>query len=107
MNEYGGCESLLLIIGELLYKNQLLRQAVASRDETIDRITRHLTSAKVAACSCGAGSQLAWIRDGLKLRGPDSAKPGNSNFREPGEVVPRTTATSVDSIAPSPGPAEK
>ena len=78
--KYGNCDSLLLVIGELVYKNQLLRQAVASRDETIDRIARHLASAKVASCSCDVGLRLALIRECLKSRDPDSAMPGHFDF---------------------------
>lgn len=33
MNEDDADESLLVLIGELLYKNQLLREAIASKDE--------------------------------------------------------------------------
>ena len=53
MNKDDGNESLLIFIGELLYKNQLLREAIASKDEVIELIMKHLMSAATSACSCG------------------------------------------------------
>jgi hypothetical protein len=53
MNEDDAHESLLVLIGELLYKNQLLREAIASKDEVIELIINHLMSAATSACSCG------------------------------------------------------
>ena len=41
MNEYNADRNLQLLVGELLYKNQLLREAVASKDQTVDLITNY------------------------------------------------------------------
>lgn len=41
MNDSDRHEGLLVIIGELLYKNQLLREAIAARDETLALIHLH------------------------------------------------------------------
>jgi hypothetical protein len=35
MNDCNGHEGLLLIIGELLYKNQLLREAITAKEEAL------------------------------------------------------------------------
>ena len=61
-------ESLLDLVGELLYKNQLLREAIASKDEVIELIINHLMNAGVSACSCGVANQLAFVRNTLKER---------------------------------------
>jgi len=53
MNEDDADESLLVLIGELLYKNQLLREAIASKDEVIEVINNHLMTAATFACSRG------------------------------------------------------
>jgi len=53
MNKDNANESLLILIGELLYKNQLLRESIASKDEVIEVINNHLMSAATSACSCG------------------------------------------------------
>ena len=68
MNKDEAYERLLLLIGELLYKNQLLREAIASKDEVIERIVNHVTSAATSACSCGVASQLTFVRNTLKER---------------------------------------
>ena len=61
-------ESLLVLVGELLYKNQLLREAIASKDEVIELIINHLMNAGVSACPCGVANQLAFVRNTLKER---------------------------------------
>jgi hypothetical protein len=68
MNEYDGHRSLLLLVGELLFKNQLLREAIASKNETIDFIVYHLASQPASTCSCHIGGQLDTIRDSVKSR---------------------------------------
>jgi hypothetical protein len=55
MNDCNGHEGLLLIIGELLYKNQLLREAIASKDEALALIHLHFMKAATSNCSCGIG----------------------------------------------------
>ena len=61
-------EGLLVLVGELLYKNQLLREAISSKDEVIELMLNHLTNAGVSACSCGVANQLAFVRNRLKER---------------------------------------
>lgn len=68
MNKVDANESLLILIGELLYKNQLLREAVASKDEAIELIIDHLMSAATSACSCGVANQLTFVRTTIKER---------------------------------------
>jgi hypothetical protein len=59
-------EDLENLVGELLYKNQLLREAISSKDETIELIITLLMSAATSACSCGVSNQLAFVRNTLK-----------------------------------------
>jgi hypothetical protein len=66
MNKDDANESLLILIGELLYKNQLLREAIASKDEVIELIINHLMSAATSACSCGVANQLTFVRNTVK-----------------------------------------
>jgi hypothetical protein len=82
MNEDNTHESLLILIGELLYKNQLLREAIASKDEAIDLIINHLMIATRSACSCGVGNQLAFVRDTVKARDSEFASRRRCCFNE-------------------------
>ena len=66
MNKDNANESLLILIGELLYKNQLLRESIATKDEVIELIDNHLMSAATCACSCGAANQLTFLRNTVK-----------------------------------------
>jgi len=66
MNKDDANEGLLVLIGELLYKNQLLREAIASKDEVIELIINHLMSAATSACSCGVANQLTFVRNRSK-----------------------------------------
>ena len=68
MHEDDAHESPLVLIGELLYKNQLLREAIASRDEAIELVINHLMGAATSACSCGVVNQLAFVRNTIKER---------------------------------------
>lgn len=68
MNDCNGREGLLLIIGELLYKNQLLREAMASKDEALALIHPHYLKAATSSCSCGFGGQLPFVRYVAQLR---------------------------------------
>jgi hypothetical protein len=87
MNEYNANRSLQLLVGELLYKNQLLREAVASKDQTIDLIINRLMTAHALVCSCGVGRQLVSVRDTVKSRDLEFAKRRYCYFREMGDVV--------------------
>jgi hypothetical protein len=88
MDEYNANRRLQLIVGELLYKNQLLREAVASKDQTVDLIINHLMTATASGCSCGVGGQLVSVRDTVKLRDIDFARRRNCSFGELGDVIP-------------------
>jgi hypothetical protein len=59
MNDCNDHKGLLLIIGELLYKNQLLREAVASKDEALALIHLHYLKAATSICLCGIGGPTA------------------------------------------------
>ncbi|WP_035349225.1 hypothetical protein [Edaphobacter aggregans] len=75
MNEDHADESLLVLIGELLYKNQLLREAIASKDEVIELIINHLMIAATSACSCGVANQLTFVRNTVKERDVEVSAP--------------------------------
>ena len=75
MNTDDANESLLIFIGELLYKNQLLREAIASKDEVIELIINHLMSAATSACSCGVANQLTFVRNTVKERDVEVSAP--------------------------------
>jgi len=74
MNNDDANESLLILSGELLYKNQLLREAIASKDEAIELIINHLMSAATSACSCGVANQLRVVRNMVKERDVELAR---------------------------------
>jgi len=66
MNKDDAHESLLILIGELLYKNQLLREAIASKDEAIKTIIGHLMSAATSDRPCDVTEQLEFVRNTVK-----------------------------------------
>ena len=68
MNKDDTDESFLSLIRELLYKNQLLREAIASKNEAIELIIKHLMSAATSTCSCGVVDQLAFVLKTVKER---------------------------------------
>jgi hypothetical protein len=68
MNDDDAYENVLALLGELLYKNQLLREAIASKDEVIELIINHLMIAATSACSCGVANQLTFVRNVAKER---------------------------------------
>jgi hypothetical protein len=82
MNKADANESLLILIGELLYKNQLLREAIASRDNAIELIINHLMSAATSACSCGVANQLPFVRNTVKERDAELARRKGYCFNE-------------------------
>ena len=82
MNKDDANESLLSFIGELLYKNQLLREAIASKDEVIELIINHLMIAATSACSCGVANQLTFIRNVIKERDVELAARKRYCFNE-------------------------
>ena len=87
MNEDDADESLLVLIGELLYKNQLLREAIASKDEVIELIINHLMIAATSACSCGVASELTFVRNVVKERDVDLARQKKYCFDELCNIV--------------------
>lgn len=98
MNEDHADESLLVLIGELLYKNQLLREAIASKDEVIELIINHLMIAATSACSCGVANQLTLVRNTVKERDVESARRKRYCFNEFCNIVKYP----IDSAANSP-----
>jgi hypothetical protein len=92
MNEYNADRNLQLLVGELLYKNQLLREAVASKDQTVDLIINYLMTATASDCSCGVSGQLVSVRDTVKLRDIEFARRRNCCFGELGDVIPLASA---------------
>jgi hypothetical protein len=98
MNKDDANESLLVFIGELLYKNQLLREAIASKDEVIELIINHLMIAATSACSCGVANQLTFVRNTVKERDVESARRKRYCFNEFCNIVKYP----IDSAANSP-----
>jgi hypothetical protein len=82
MNKNDANESLLILIGELLYKNQLLREAIASKDEVIELIITHLMNATTFACSCGVANQLTFVRNTVKERDIELARRKGCCFKQ-------------------------
>ena len=98
MNKDDANESLVNLIGELLYKNQLLREAIASKDEIIELIINHLMNTATSACSCGVAQQLTFVRNTVKEREVELARRKRYRFNEF-----RNIATNpMDSAAHSP-----
>lgn len=85
MDEYSAHGGLLPLIGELIYKNQLLREAIASKDEVIHLIVNRLTMATASDCSCGAGSELAFVQDMVKAQEAEFARRRECCFNESGD----------------------
>src|SRR5437879_3534308 len=98
MNEDDAYESLLVLIGELIYKNQLLREAIASKDEVIELIINHLMIAATSACSCGVASELTFVRNVVKERDVELARRKRYRFNEFCNMVKQP----IDSTANSP-----
>ena len=98
MNKDDANESLSGLIGELLYKNQLLREAIASKDEVIELIINHLMSAATSACSCGVANQLTFVRNTVKERDVELARRKRYCFNEFCNIVKHP----IDSAANSP-----
>jgi hypothetical protein len=98
MNEDDAHESLLVLIGELLYKNQLLREAMASKDEVIELIINHLMIAASPTCSCGVANQLTFVRNMVKARDVELARRKRYCFKELCNIVKHP----IDSAANSP-----
>ena len=82
MNKDNANESFLILIGELLYKNQLLREAIASKDEFIELIINHLMIAATSPCSCGVANQLTFVRNVVKERDVELARRKTYCFNE-------------------------
>lgn len=82
MNKDDANESLLLLIGELLYKNQLLREAVASKGAGIELIINRLMNAATSTCSCGVTNQLTFVLNTLKERDVELARRKRYCFNE-------------------------
>lgn len=86
MDEYSAHRSLQLLIGQLIYKNQLLREAIASKDEVIHLIINHLTMTTASDCSCGVGSQLAFVQDMVKAQEAEFARRREGCFNQSGDI---------------------
>lgn len=86
MDEYSAHRSLQLLIGQLIYKNQLLREAIASKDEVIHLIINHLTMTTASDCSCGGGSQLAFVQDMVKAQEAEFARRREGCFNQSGDI---------------------
>ena len=82
MNKDDANESISGLIGELLYKNQLLREAIASKDGVIELIINRLMIPATCDCSCGVANQLTFVRNTLKEREVDLARRQRYSFNE-------------------------
>jgi hypothetical protein len=74
MNKDDANDSHLALIRELLYKNQLLREAIASKDDAIDTIINHLKIAATYDCSCDVAGQLTFVRNLVEERKAELAR---------------------------------
>lgn len=101
MDEHNADRSLQLLVAELLYKNQLLREAIIAKDQTIDLIVNQLMPATVLACSCGVRSQLVLLQDTAKLRELDFATRQNCCLGDWGDIVPLAAGDSSGLISTS------
>jgi len=97
MNEDDADESLLVLIGELLYNNQLLREAIASKDEVIELIINHLMIAATSACSCGVANQLTFVRNMVKERDVELARRKGCCFNEFCNIVTHPIGSAANS----------
>jgi hypothetical protein len=97
MNEDDAHESLLVLIGELLYKNQLLREAITSKDDLIELIINHLMIAATSACSCGIANQLTFVRDTLKERDVELVRRKRYCFNELCNIVIHPVGSAANS----------
>ena len=82
MSKDDASESLSILVGELLYKNQLLREAIASKDEAVELIIRYLMGATTSACSCGVANKLTVVRNAIKERDVEFARRKRYCFNE-------------------------
>ena len=87
MNRDAANECLLILIGELLYKNQQLREAIALKDEAIEMIINHLMSAATSVCSCGVANQLTFVRNVVKEQNVELSRRKLYYFNEFRHVV--------------------
>jgi hypothetical protein len=87
MNDHSGHEGLLLLIGELIYKNQLLREAIASKDEALTLFHIRFLRAAASGCSCGVGSQPSFVQDMVRLREAEFPNCRGWSFNEFGEAI--------------------
>lgn len=86
MDEYSAHGSLQLLIGELIYENELLRESVASKDEVIHLIINRLTMTTALDCPCGVGSQLAFVQDIVKAQESEFARRRGYRFNGSGDT---------------------
>ncbi len=86
MDEYSAHGRLLLLMGELIYKNQLLRESIASKDEVIHLIINRLTMTTASDCSCGVGSELAFVQDIVKAQEAEFARRRDCCFNKSGDI---------------------
>jgi hypothetical protein len=108
MDEYSAHGSLLLLIGELIYKNQLLREAIASKDEVIHLIINRLRMTTASDCSCGVGSQLAFVQDMVKAQEAEFARRRECCFNESGDIGSQIANSVANPVSHTDvGPTEK
>jgi hypothetical protein len=68
MSESAANERMQKLVVELLFKNQLLRDAMDVKNECLSRIARVVMSRETPACTCEAERQLAYVHLVLSLR---------------------------------------
>jgi hypothetical protein len=67
MSEFAADKRMQALVAELLFKNELLRDAVSAKDECLRGIVRMLTQRRASACSCEAEKQLDHLYSVLRL----------------------------------------
>src|SRR4051812_18281962 len=99
MDEYNAHRSLQLLIGELLYKNQVLRDAIASKDEVIHLIINRLSMTTASDCSCGVGGQLAFVQDIVKAQEVEFESRRGCCFNKSGTSVSQIANTAENAAS--------
>jgi hypothetical protein len=92
-NAQGG---LLLLVGELLHKNQLLREAVASKNKAIELIMVQAISGQASTCSCGVSNQLMLAQEAIRLQDSEFAIRSECYFDDFGDIVLYSTHEMTD-----------
>jgi hypothetical protein len=91
MNEDTAHGGLLLLIGELLYKNQLLREAIASKNQAIDLIIARVLSEQPSTCTCGVSRRVMLAQEAIRLQESEFTIRSKCYFNDFGDMFLHST----------------